>query len=251
MRIPKNIVCLSLQSSLKQTFSVILSRVLLNSFLWSHEQSFHSTDSLNTVIILSMHRATVHIASMYSRILFCSQHSSRTPKFPLDTVLTLKNVVCSCHESPRWSKPCQPTSHSTESRVILWKESPFNRLCSRLSPFYQCFTTRKALLNKCSLAPLNGDIKPTKLDYAIWEVFGVAVVKVLQESNLLLSSECSPHSTEPRLILWDRLPIRGIFLATLHSFHQSPLCYCQQSIDIFKCPFLVTLTTFPTYLNLL
>ena len=61
------------------------------------------------------------------------------------TLLVQAKLVCSC----------QPTFHSTESCVILWKKSPFNRPCSHQSSFYRCLTTRKSLLKKGSLAPLN------------------------------------------------------------------------------------------------
>ena len=88
----------------------------------------------------------------------------------------------------------------------------------------------KPLLNKGSLAPLNGVTKQTKADYALWEVSCVTLVKVLPESNLVFSSERSPHSTEPRLILRNRLPIRGIFLATLHSFYRSPYATVKKAL---------------------
>ena len=169
------------------------------------------------------------------------------------------------------------STHSKERCLFLSRESSFNQSLSVFStdfplnrvscnslkrvpiqptlfssvPILPLLHYKKSLLKKCSLAPLIGVTKPTKADYTLWEISCFAVVKVLPESNLVFSSKCSPHSTEPCLIPWNWLPIRAIFLATLCSVFLSPYATCQRSIDIFKCPLLVTHTTVPTYLNLL
>ena len=102
---------------------------------------------------------------MYSRILCCSRTA---PKHQ-------SSIRQSSHSKERWSRESSfkqtlsvlPTDfHLTKSHAILRKESPFNRLCFHQSPFYRRSTKRKPLLNKGSLAPLNGVTKPTKADYS-------------------------------------------------------------------------------------
>ena len=81
--------------------------------------------------------------------------------------------------------------------------------------------------------------KTNKSRLLIWEVLRVPLVKVLPESNLVFSSERSPHSTEPRLIQGNRHPIWAIFVATQrNSYHSS---------QIPKCP----LNSVPTFKNVL
>ena len=83
---------------------------------------------------------------------------------------------------------------STQPSFVLFsEESPFNRR-SHQSPFYRCSTTWKPLLNKVSLAPLNGKNKTNQ-----------SRLRTLR--RLTCCSSESLTRIEPCLLLWTQSPL--------------------------------------------
>ena len=136
------------------------------------------------------------------------------------------------------------TFHSTESCVILWKKSPFNRPCSHQSSFYRCLTTRKSLLKKGSLAPLNevtNQLKQTTHSEKPRVLFSSNSYK-----NRTLSSPLNAVPTKLNFIRSYETdsPFVQYFLATLRWFYRSPYATVNKALT-HLWPFLFTFMTVP------